>query len=563
MGMKESTPKDSGEGALLSRLSPKELLQLPGKKALDLILESPTPAHLVQSLAEEDLFWIVQDIGPEDALALLAVASNDQWQYLLDLELWNKDRLEINAVNQWLGLLLRADPERFLIWGFRENRELIELNLFKNIEVRMKEEDESPSDFDDSFFTLDGTFYIRIRQKKYYEILREFLERLAAYDLKAFHKVLLASAGGMPAEVEEGIYRLRNVRLAEKGFLPFEEAIGVYQPLASERLLEKGRDVHIRVEEKETSRPAPLSTSLLIQDQDLFHLSLERIEDGSVLERLQIEFAGMCNQIISADGFGVRDREGLLSVVRKACGYLDIGLQKLDGPDPARGARVVEKYPLNQIFRVGYGAGLELKWRAEKWLKKSWFTGQALSLAFWGDPWEGILEGLLKKRPLFYTNLSDGELYREFKELSDIEVCHEALDQMAAMDHLLSLVLAHAPIAGRTGYQPVRWMNLLLTSWARHRLGLPEDMEPIGAGQLKTFLRDLWKKGKKPYRIAENVKQSFGDWLVGRTGLAAHELQDQVGNTMENLFKELENEYGSVSMEDLDPRYVRHFLIAS
>jgi hypothetical protein len=47
-------------------------MALPGKKALDVILESSMPARLVQSLAEEDLFWLVQDIGPEDALPILA-----------------------------------------------------------------------------------------------------------------------------------------------------------------------------------------------------------------------------------------------------------------------------------------------------------------------------------------------------------------------------------------------------------------------------------------------------------------------------------------------------------
>jgi hypothetical protein len=48
-----------------------------------------------------------------------------------------------------------------------------------------------------------------------------------------------------------------------------------------------------------------------------------------------------------------------------------------------------------------------------------------------------------------------------------------------------------------------------------------------------------------------------------RTGLAADALQDQVGTTMDSLFNEIENEYGSVSIQDLDPRYVRHFLVAS
>jgi hypothetical protein len=47
-----------------------------------------------------------------------------------------------------------------------------------------------------------------------------------------------------------------------------------------------------------------------------------------------------------------------------------------------------------------------------------------------------------------------------------------------------------------------------------------------------------------------------------RSGLAVAEIRDQVGTVIDNLFGELENEYGSVSIEDLDPRYVRHILVA-
>ncbi|MDY6990557.1 MAG: DUF6178 family protein [Thermodesulfobacteriota bacterium] len=560
--MEESTPKGSRVPVPISGPDPAGLLKLPGKKALNLILDSPAPAHLVQSLAEEDLFWLVQDVGPEDALPILSVASNDQWHYLLDLELWDRDRLDPGSVHRWLTLLLKADPTRFLIWALRENLDFLEFHLYKSIDVRIKEEDESPSDMDDSYFSLDGVFYLRIRDDEHEQTLRALLERLAAYDLKKFHEVLLELAGVLPAETEEGLYRRRNIRLAEKGFLPFEEAIGIYQHLSPRALLKDRREIRKTVTEPDPVQPIPLSTALLIQEQDLFHRSLKHMEGSRRLERLQIEFAGMCNQIISADGFEIRDREALASVVRKACGYLDIGLQRLDGSVPSKAAGVIETYPLDQIFRVGYGAGLELKWKAEKWLKNSWFVTQAFGLTFWGDPWEGVLEGLLRKRPLFYTSLSDGELYREFKDFSDIETCHKALDEMAAIDRLLSQVLARAPIAAPRGYQPLRWMNLLLTSWARDHLGLSKEIEPLETDQLRAFFGDLWQQGKKPASLDPNMKRSFTDWLVGRTGLAAHDLQNQVGTTIDSLLKELENEYGPVSIPALDPRYVTHFLVS-
>jgi hypothetical protein len=560
--MEISSPQSPSKGHELSSPSPKELLAASGKKALQLILDSPTPAHLVQSLAEEDLFWLVQKIGPEDALPILSLASNDQWQYLLDLEVWEKDRLGSASVNRWLALLLKADPHRFLIWGLRDNIEFIELHLSRNIDVRIREEDESPSDFEEGYFTLDGVFCIRIRHKKYDETIMDFLKRLADHDLNRFHQVMLELVTVQPWETEEDLYGLRNVRLAEKGFLPFEEAIGIYQHLDAKNLLKKGGQVEKAKLEPHLPQPLSVSPSLHIQDQGLFFMSLRRIGDHHALERLQMEFAGMCNQIISADSLSVREKEDLAAVVRKACGYLDIGLQKLDGTDPDKGARLIQAHALNQIFRVGYGAGLELKWKAEKWFKNSWFVNQTLGLAFWGMPWEGMLEGLLRKRPLYYAGLSEGELYREFKALEEITHYHKAVDQIMAMDRLLSLVLTHGSLAHRIkADQPLNYKNLLLTCWARNQLGLSEAVKPLLVEELKAFFRNLWRPGGKPRRVEKGMRQSFWDWLMGRSGLAAAEIQNQVGVVLDSLFRELENEYGSVSTEDLDPRYVRHILV--
>jgi hypothetical protein len=79
--------------------------------------------------------------------------------------------------------------------------------------------------------------------------------------------------------------------------------------------------------------------------------------------------------------------------------------------------------------------------------------------------------------------------------------------------------------------------------------------------ELKAFFRNLWRPGGKPRRVEKGMRQSFWDWLMGRSGLAAAEIQNQVGVVLDSLFRELENEYGSVSIEDLDPRYVRHVLV--
>jgi hypothetical protein len=541
---------------------PKDLLRIPGKKALEVILESPTPVTLVQSLAEEDLFWLVQEIGPEDALPILSLASNDQWQYLLDLELWAKDRLETGSVNRWLGLLLKADTERFLIWGLREHIELIELHLFRHIDVRIREHDESPSDIEEGYFTLDGVFYIRIRHAKYEQTIRDLLTNLMQYDRNRFHQVLLELAGVLPGEVEENMYRLRNFRLAEKGFLPFEEAIGIYQHLNPRSLLKKEPRSAKVMQQQPTDYPVPVSTSLLIHDQDLFHMSLQNIEDVNLLEKLQRELAAMCNQIISADLLVVQDKEHLAGVVRKACGYLSIGLDKVTGGNLEQAVRLLSNFPLADIFRVGYGMALELRWETQKWLRESWFGKQAFDLSFWGEGWAGILEGVLKKRPLYYTGLSGDEAYREFRTLDEITNCHKALGEVTALDDLLSLLFPKSPIACLVqSHQPMTYTSLLLTCWARHHLKLAEDIEPLAFEDLKAFFRDLWDKEIGPRQVDPQMKQAFWRWLQMRSGLGVDEILSTVGNTLNVVFRELDQEYGSVSLKDLDPRYIKHFLV--
>jgi hypothetical protein len=206
-----------------------EILALPPEEALNRILSAPQPAALVHSIPESDLYLLVHDIGPEDALPLLALASDKQWDHIVDLESWAKDRIEVHSVTRWLNLLLESDPQRFLRWFLKDHLEFVEFYLFQNIEVRVLEHDQDPSEFGDDFFTLDGTYFIRflklppvldssaIGEEERKEFLMKLLQRLSAHDHLVFINVLLEATHVIPAETEEEEYHWRTVHLAEKG----------------------------------------------------------------------------------------------------------------------------------------------------------------------------------------------------------------------------------------------------------------------------------------------------------------------------------------------------------
>jgi hypothetical protein len=551
----------------------KEILSLPAEKALDRILDSPQPAAIVHSFPEEDFYFLINDIGIEDSLQLLSLASDKQWEYILDIEVWEKDRISIHNVTKWLDLFIKADSQRFVRWFLNKKTEFVEFYLFKNIEVKIREHDQDPSIFGDDFFTLDDVFYIRFIDlplgaesdgnfiKNRNEFLSKFIDRLSGHDHNIYQNVLIEAFSIIPSEYEEEAFRLRNVRLAEKGFLPFDEAIGIYQPLKPENLSGQSAKFIAESSEERLYIPVPhYSTGMLKQD-NLLTDSLKKIEKDDVLQQIQAELAGLANQIIVADQRVIKNKEELNYIVKKTCGYISIGLKRLTEEsgdlDENRAVALIQRFPLSRIFRVGYGLVLELKWRAEKWRKISWFEKNRLPLSFWGEGWIGVLGGLLIKKPLYYDNYKTGLLYREFYSIEDIKHTEKVLNEIIAFDRLLS----HMAVNLAPPYSDsLTYKNLVLTLWARHHLGLSDVLIPLNIDEFKMFFDNLWESVEKPRKTNILMKESFLKWLSEKTGLDPYNISMELGQTMENLFSEIESEYGSVSKKDLNSKYMHLFI---
>jgi Family of unknown function (DUF6178) len=569
------------EKARLLARKRQEIAKLPPEKVLDRILEDPQPAALVHSFPEEDLYFLIHAIGPEDSLPLLKLASNKQWEYMMDLDSWARDRIDLTALTRWLNLLLQADSRRFIAWCLKEKLDIVEFYFSKNIDIRIREHDQDPSEFGDDYFTQDDVIYVRIldlppeadataiTDEHRRAFLGQLIDRLAAHDHTAYYNVLFESTAVIGAEIEEDAYRRRNIRLAEKGFLPFDEAVGVYQALTPQDL-QKRRPKYLPPKREEWSGlPVPLTPIELLRADTPFTRALQHIDADAVLQQLQAEFAGLCNQLIVADQRIIRDKDALRDVVTKAGGYVSSALQCLS-PDPQKvdarqAAIMIERYGLIDLFRVGFGRALAIKWRAERWLHASWFVSAGLRLTFWGEEWLGILGGLLIKKPLFFDNYQTGSLYREFLSLEDIQATEAAFEQIKALDELLGLLAIQ--IRPISSYGFLTYKSLLLTSWARNSLDLStETLKPLSLNEFKAFFERLFGTAAEGHlelsrRISQGHKESFLDWLAGQSGLKDYEIAAQIGSTLENLFKEVESEYGRVSVEALDPRYIHLFLI--
>ena len=554
----------------------REIIAMESDKALDAILGAPLPATLIQSFSDQDLHFLMHHIGGEDFVPVLAMATSDQWEFLLDVSLWKGDRVHLPGMTKTLELLFRADPKRLMRWAVMEKPALLEYYFFKNMEVRIREHDEDPSDFGDGYVSLDQVFYFRFPQlpseladseeggelelvRKRSEILiTDMLKTVAEMDLSVSHGLLLETTSVIPSEIEEEEFRLKTVRLAEKGFMPLHEALGIYQLLEPKNMR---RRPPLSMEGLNNDGNLPLpphSPEFLIREHTLFASALACLDDS---ERflLSSEFAALVNRLISANKEGIHDRDGLESAVDRACAYLSLGLEMFgkggEEVTPDAAAVMIRKYFLEDIFRVGSGAGIRLQTRAVEWQRGSWMDEKGLALGFLGERRLGVVGGLLLPRPLFFDNYVTGKLYREFETRDDLAVTVRELSGIMEIDRMLGFM---NPDLDSFSQGFLTYKSLLLTLWAANRLDLPQGLDPIDLEVFRPFFRELFSsKGA----IEKDKRDDFTGWLSDLTAMDIKEIETRTGWVIQEMFDELESEYGTVRPEDLDAGLVTHFFL--
>jgi len=552
----------------------REILGMPPKMALDAILSAEHPAAVVHAFTEQDFHLLIHDIGIEDARPLLALAKDRQLDYIVDTEIWAADQIDFMETIRWLEALYRADPDRTTRWLMTEKLKFLELFLFRNIQVIIREHDQESGALPPSYFSYDDTVYINIpdyphpdgpgadAEKLRKQLVRDLLNRMAATDFILYRNIVIEAVRVIPAEVTEEEYRLRNVRMAEKGFLPWDEAIGIYQPITAEQLLNQ-RSKTTGTGDRMGRLPVPVLASAFMDTDTLFGRALKTVSDPEQVSQLQGEFATVCNQVVVADKEPIREKLQLEEKVQKACATISLGLEHLlkdkKGNRAARAGALICRYRLVEIFRVGYGLGLKLKWQARKWQAKSWANQAGLPLSFWGETWLGVLGGVLLDHPRYYDNYTNGVLYRDFETLADVEKTGAILAEVMAFDDLLSnMDIALQPL-DRFGY--VGHYSLVLTLWARHVLAISGNLAPLAIDPIRQFFAHLWEQPEAPYQVTDDKKEAFLTWIAASAGQPEHEVSAALGRTFEMLFGTLEEEYANVAPGKLELKYVQGFFL--
>ncbi len=378
------------------------------------------PQSLTRRLSDEEAFFTIKELGEENAPALVASTSGRQLQYILDIDMWNKDQFDVGSAARWLNTLARLGDEKLIQFAQAVDPELLVTALSRIVRVVIRNPDYDFMEQQDSLppYTLDDTFYVDFRIPEMDETIKRLLESLFHWKTEYYFAIMEELARGLHVEIEETALKWRRARLADHGFPEFDEALDIYKYLARREVTtEPGGDI-LRSEEDgrmwdDRILDYPLA---VLNEETLLKRLIREIDEPREKDRLCTELAHVANKVMVADGRDPGSPNELYGSLRKVGGFVSIALEESCGDNMGEALDLLRANHSEILFRRGFSLVLDLRKQAHRFVGQ--YEGGVENL---GHPLAELIDGLFRKRPYYAAQALGENEAREFEFLSDIE----------------------------------------------------------------------------------------------------------------------------------------------
>jgi hypothetical protein len=533
------------------RKSVLDILSQPGGTMvkLDAILDSPESTAMIQALTPSEFFFLIRDIGPDDAGSLMMLASDEQLGRSADFFLWAGRDLAVERLDRWLRLAQEAGDEVLNKVVSAMDPELLVLQLLKL--ARIVEYLDDPEQMDmlgaeqGVLRSPDGCFHLICGDNEDATVqCRNLLEILYTFDHEKARLLLKAAVWELPASLEEEALRIRDGRLEDLGFPAYEEAQEVfelYSPADAIRELETRAGKSFDGRLPETLDAVLALTALDGRHESLLAATLRALPEPT-RETLRQATVFLMNRILVVESKGdLSNAPELAFAASRAQDLMNLGLELLALKFKQDAARVLAGLHPVLLFRTGYSALLGLRSQAGKLRSKASLGGR---FGLLDDPPLGpALAGLARFVPQVFEGIK-GEadlVYRDFRTLADLDAMKKYLahaeQRLAFLFDTLRIDPAKLRVMVPEKQQPfVTASTLAATALANLMIGR-EGVDPLGPPELQNLLDLLL-----PWDDAEAARKPDA-FLVGRMeqALAGQptEIQELIRYSVAKLVKTL------------------------
>jgi len=468
-GVSPSHPRKARSGTpnlSLVRSAPRQ-----GSDRIDDLVTAHDPGSAIRALPGEELYYLVRDLGSSEAMSLLAHATAEQIQVVLDFAIWESDRIAPGKADEWLAVLVEAPPAALGRWAHGIDVELLALLVRQRatiFDLSLDEEPEEPQGVlwhsPDRLFAIDV-----LGNPGRARVTQRLLEGLYRYSPATIPRLLVGMRSESDAELEETALRWRSGRMADLGFADRFESLQVYQELdpASVRIgahlnprlrPTHGYDHSARHHHNARGRRGGQGDSVVSGSEDddprLFAIaimadrgsgqtpfaravrSLGQSDDSA---ELRFALATLCNRVLSADGVAPGDEQVVRQALARVWATLDLAVEFLARGDEEREGAAIRTIPLVTLHRLGVSLVGRVRRLALALRRSNPYAALSPDLDIFTAEDGNVLQSLARGRPAFPRVLESppaaGE--RPFGSLADLAIASQALERAAAAVELL------------------------------------------------------------------------------------------------------------------------------
>ncbi len=442
-----------------------------GSRRVEALFAASDPVAAIRALPADEFFYVLHELGFPDALEVLIHGSAEQVQGVLDLAIWDDDRLSLERGTEWLAAIAQAPYETVGAWARGLDVELLALLLRQRTRVHeLSEEQEAPADTEGTLFTTpDRLFALELLgDETTQRITQRLVEELYRADHEMMRRLLVGLKGEMDSELEETAFRWRSGRLADLGFVDFYEALEIYRELDPTSVRLSAAPSSPGRTEDEAARVLPLVMVDRLAGTTPFARAVAGLGPDEA-PKVHAALALLCNQVLSADRVSPGDDEAVAGVLGRVAATLDLALEYLNRRDQSEGTAVLRGLSLPLLFRVGVSLTGKLRKLARSLETRSPFARLRPQVDLWEPEDAEVLHAVGRLCPMF-PRLLDAPPeagVRPFGKLADLGKASAAVERAgAALALLLGLGLLPEHLA------PERWDELGITDPAELDAGL-------------------------------------------------------------------------------------------
>jgi hypothetical protein len=549
----------------LSRMSIPEQVRcvqsLRGKDQMDLLILSSQAVPVARLLPEEDIYFMVKEVGEEDALPILAILSEKQLQYLFDMEWWRGDKFLPQKAMDWLLLMEKANDQQLLHWLLTEDFDQKVMVLQALIKVFKK--DEMTDQYDGveglDHFTLDGVVDIFLKVEDAAPLLKNLFKLLYVEDQKVFYALMEAVIWYPVTSTVETAYRWQRSRVEEKGILSYDEAIEVYSLLDADSLKLEAPSHEVFVDPEAPYAVAPVHPLTDTDPSTFFGQSLAMMKNHGRINAICGELMYLANKVMVADQQEFGSMDSHHETMRKVLGYINIGLELGAGGDIAKGESLLNQTWMQSLFQVGYAGIMRLKWEGEKLIKENGLLLEYLLTPGYMDHLAASVTRFPKIGVMQTEEAEEVETNVQWRNL-------ESLQDIQVLENFLILARFHVRFARQSLDLPLEKIQqfleeasspankedldigtLTLTALARFTLFKEIECQPLLPEGARSFLQAIFHVGiyqDESKVVNDDILQAFRERLLETSLAWTPEDKERLDHLLQTCVHTLQNQFG-------------------